>query len=370
MTGIKVLLGLSACLVASGGSAVGASITLADIEFGSASPTGNYRWLDVADQLYSAAYRGSYNYTKAQVQVTFETPGQSLRGVLAATNLKPNFAYQLKLEGTPGTPGGERIGLVGRWWQEEWNGAGWVNGANLNDKGTGYAPTPNDTTYFSRRDVADSTSPTGKHYKFTGYWVLGYFITDSQGNVALSFEGNSSYHVLWKTIQRARESADGPLQTTTFTPSTSQPAYAADYPQTTISIFGEWERLPVGGIHLAPGEYDGRMILTEESFHGSGGQYAGGWAAAMSSDISFECIAPTRPRLSGVAVTNGMVTFDILDCPIGITNQVERSFDLKAASAWASVFTFLSTTASTNWSEPLIGTSSGALYRVKSQLPP
>jgi hypothetical protein len=60
-----------------------------------------------------------------------------------------------------------------------------------------------------------------------------------------------------------------------------------DFPYQTVNIFGEWERLPVGEVYLQPGDYSAQIILTEESFHGSGGQYSGGWAAAMSADIEF-----------------------------------------------------------------------------------
>jgi hypothetical protein len=65
---------------------------------------------------------------------------------------------------------------------------------------------------------------------------------------------------------------DGPLKKTTFTGGDPDPAGAYDivYPETTVGIFGEWERLPIGGINLLPGEYEGQLVLTEESFHGSG----------------------------------------------------------------------------------------------------
>ena len=54
-----------------------------------------------------------------------------------------------------------------------------------------------------------------------------------------------------------------------------------------MSIFGEWERLPVDGIFLPEGDYGATLVLTEESFHGSGGTYAGFWAGAMSAWIEF-----------------------------------------------------------------------------------
>jgi hypothetical protein len=257
-------------------------------------PSGAYRWLDVADQAYGTNYQGTYTYSKATVNVAYDTAGSSLWGTLTANNLKPNFAYQLKLVGTPGTTDNERIGYSGRWWQEEWIGTIWANGQNLNSKGTGSSPNPNDQTYQNNRYVLDSSSPTGYRYRFTGYLVFDYFITDNNGDATIQFETGSSYHVIWKTTQQSNTANDGPLKIVTFDPNPSQPAYDTDYPSETISIFGEWERLPIGQVNLQPGEYNCQIVLTEESFHGSGGTLAGNWAGAMVANLNFSII-PTIP---------------------------------------------------------------------------
>ena len=268
-------------------NAISGTVNLEDIDSGQTSPTGEYRWLDVANQTYCETYRNNYNYTQATVNVTYNTHGYTLSGTLSAENLKPNFAYQLKLAGTPGTITNERIGLTGRWWQEEWNGTAWTNGQNLNNKGDGSSPNPNDLVYFSRRNITDPTSPTGLKYKFTGYLVFDYFITDEHGNASIYFDTGSCYHVLWKTTQRSRVADDGPIIKTRFIADSSNPAYDEDYPEQTVDIFGEWERLPMGGVPLQPGNYLAQIMLTEESFHGDGGQDAGNWAAAMGANISF-----------------------------------------------------------------------------------
>lgn len=262
------------------------TINLEDIDSGLTSPTGDYRWLDVANQSYSAIYRESYNYTQATVIVTYNTQGNTLYGTLDAINLKPNFAYQLKLVGTSGTVANERIGLAGRWWQEEWRGTAWTNGQNLNDKGDGSSPNPNDNIYNATKNIPDATSPTRLLYRYTGYLVFDYFITDEAGDATFTFEANSSYHVVWKTSQRGRTDADGPLKSSTFDANLSSPAYDIDYPVQTVSLFGEWERLPVGEKYLQTGNYAAQIMLTEESFHGIG-QYYGNWAATMSADIQF-----------------------------------------------------------------------------------
>ena len=116
------------------------TIYLADIDSHLTSPTGKFRWLDVADQAYSSSYRDSYDYTKATVKVSFAPAGEILKGIITARNLKPNFAYQIKLAGYPEAypVANECIGLAGRWWQEEWNGSEWTNGKILTTRETAH----------------------------------------------------------------------------------------------------------------------------------------------------------------------------------------------------------------------------------------
>jgi hypothetical protein len=186
----------------------------------------------------------------------------------------------------------EHIGLAGRWWQMEWDETDWAYGKNLNDKGDGSSPNPNDTRYFERVLVNDPNTPTGRHYRFTGYLVFDYFITDDSGNAVFDFVTDSSYHVLWKT-SHSRDPEDGPVKSTTFDPDPNSPAYDTDYGESTIAIFGEWERLPVGGLLLSQGSYDVSFVLTEESFHSCSVEYSGCWAGAMAGSVYFtipECI--------------------------------------------------------------------------------
>jgi hypothetical protein len=247
------------------------------------------RWKDVADQEYGSSFQETYDYSQATVSIQYSVLDETLTGTLTAQNLKPNFAYQLKLAGTPGTIDNEFLGFAGRWWQEEWNGTAWVNGQNLNNKGSGTSPNPNDNDYFARKSITDGSSQTGYHYRYTGYLLFGYFITDSNGDGNLYFETGNCYHVLWKTTQRAHVADDGPLKTVTFDPVLSA-AYDTDYPSSTVSIFGEWERLPMGSVNLAAGNYSCQIVLTEESFHGTG-PLEGNWAAAMNTNIFFSIIS-------------------------------------------------------------------------------
>ncbi len=44
----------------------------------------------------------------------------------------------------------------------------------------------------------------------------------------------------------------------------------------------------MGRVYLDPGNYTCQIILTEESFHGSAGNIAGHWAAAMEGHLEFD----------------------------------------------------------------------------------
>lgn len=288
-----------------------------------AGPSADYRWCDVADNVYCDNYRTNYLYSQADVEVTFSKADQFFKGTLTASSLKPNFAYQLKLVGVPGTSSNEKIGLTGRWWQEEWSGTAWTNGQNLNDKRPGTSPNNNDDAYSARKDTPDASSPTGLRYRYTGYLLFSYFITDSQGNATLDFRTDSSYHVLWKISQRTPEADDGPLDTVTFHPNSTQPAYLADHSSSTVSIYGEWERLPTGGVFLPPGEYSCELVLTEESFHGSGDSYAGNWAGALSGSISFTI--EQMPTLPVPFIPMGPIAaFASMIISLGITRTISR----------------------------------------------
>jgi len=301
---------LAAFIASFGGRcSFGATAALEPIPPGLTSPSGFYRWLDAADQPYGADYRASYRYDDAAVVVEYEDSAPTFKGTLTAAGLKPNFAYQLKLVGTPATGSNERIGLAGRWWEQVWLGTYWSAGWNLNYKGTGISPNPNDYTYFEHRDIPDDTSPTGKRYRHTGYLLLDYFITDELGSATVSFEANSSYHVLWKTSQLFPTVKDGPVKQATFDADAGDPGYDTDHPAQTVGVYGEWERLPVGGVFLQEGDYTAKLILTEESFHGSGGTWAGQWAAAVGCTVQFTI----TPRQFPAGDVNRDWAVDILD---------------------------------------------------------
>lgn len=247
---------------------------------GLTSPTGAYRWLDVADRPYGAAFCRRFRYRDVDVRVRCRARGSRFAGRLTARGLKPDFAYQLKLVGTPGTATNERLGLAGRWWEETWANGAWTAGANLNDKGDGMAPSPNDRMYLLHRD-APGDGPGGRRYRHTGYLAFAIFVTDARGRADVPFAAADSFHVFWKTSQRPPAVGDGPVTTRAVGPDPAQ----------TVGLYGEWERLPAGGVRLPPGDYRCRLVLTEESFHGTA-PLAGAWAAALAAPVRFRITAP------------------------------------------------------------------------------
>jgi hypothetical protein len=230
--------------------------------------------------------------------------------------------------GFAGTATNEAIGLAGRWWREEWDSAleQWANGTNSND-----------SDYYAKRYIEDESSPTIYHYKFTGYLLFDYFITGGNGETEpIDFLTDSSYHVLWKITQRTPDAADGPVKETTFDADSSL-AYndtGDDYLEKTVGIYGEVERTPVGGV--LPNFVDpvlAQLILTEESFHGSGGALAGSWAGAMGGIVAEcnnnnicdysedcdncpnDCISGDYGGVCGNGVCEPNVGEDCLSCP-------------------------------------------------------
>ena len=227
----------------------------------------NYRWRDIATNLYSAAYRDTYTYYDADVTVAFDLcPDSSFTGSLEADNLKPNFAYQMKIIGKPegiwGPAGddltNERIGYAGRWWRVQ------PDPGNADDQD--YEAHKNDPEYI-----------------YEGYLVFDFFVTGRFGEADFDFASTSSYHVLWWEQQRPRGSCDSPVEWSTVIGHAGDQAYDGDVGPTEVGVYGEIERLCYGETHLEPGVYNCRFGLTEESFHQSG-DGEGGWATVLMCD--------------------------------------------------------------------------------------
>jgi hypothetical protein len=297
-------LGLSAFfLLAMGGAALAASA-----QFGAVHWDDVYqRWRDVVTNPYVAAKKTTRFYDQAAVNVGFDDSAWTFKGSITATNLKPNFAYQVKLNGKPtrfwGADGddwaNEQLGYNGRWWVDQYDCVTrvWLRGWNSTDP---------EYQYWKANDFADCST----FYVFQGYLLFDYVVTDASGAVSKNFALDSSLHVLWKTSVRTPTAKDTKPATFTISALASSGWYSRDYATKQVSLYGEWEpgRPLPGKVLLPPGNYNVRLFLTEESFHETAAS-SGSWATVMSNDtIAFSVDgtpAPVPPGVTLLPVTAG-----------------------------------------------------------------
>jgi len=269
------------------------------------------RWRDIAENVYLGSYQTSFSYSHANVRVTYEEGGSSFIGTFDATGLKPNFAYQLKLEGKPTDDP--------------------ISDQHLRDAGRTYS------------DGGLSV----------GYVVFDYVVTDRNGNAHKQFHLDSSYHVLWKVSQRFPLTGDSsPVSyVVQGSPSDATGAYANPVGPTDVQIYAEWQsdRPTPGNVQLPPGTYDVKFIITEESFHSPQGDPTGGyWSTVMGCDVSFLCgpatVIPEAPYGTSMILLGMFLAFagfkwlhlhvmgthsfhfDIIESPLKYgSRQIERS---------------------------------------------
>lgn len=226
----------------------------------------NQYWKDAAGYAYQGTAdtsATSQDYAGAGVSVDYGVVGNQLTGKVTATGLKPNSAYQLKLEGSASLDS-------------------WTN-----------------TTLQS----------LGRNSSGTGFLIFGILTTDSSGNAVTPFTTDSSYHVLYRTtavpgspgVDATPAVDDGPVTWMNIDPDPTfisnpldprQPWYALDYSPMTVGVYGMREpgkALP-GTLTLPDGDYLCKFVLTEESFHDYTNGW--GWASPFKGEISFTVPAP------------------------------------------------------------------------------
>jgi hypothetical protein len=72
------------------------------------------------------------------------------------------------------------------------------------------------------------------------------------------------------------------------------------------------------------------------------------------------------PTLFNATISGGAISFGISNLTVGATNTIERSLDL-TTDDWTAVWTFVASSTSTNWSEPVQAGWTKAFYRLQSQ---
>ncbi len=160
---------------------------------------GSQRWRDTATTPYDVDPIGSYDYATATVQLEYSESGPALTCVLTGSGLKPNFTYQVKLNGKPSYSWGaagdddanERLGFAGRWRlsQVKKSTGSVVGGWNSDD---------DEYLLWKSRSFEDDTY----RYVFEGYLLFDYVVTDAAGDASQTLSVDSSFHVLWKVSQR------------------------------------------------------------------------------------------------------------------------------------------------------------------------
>ena len=237
------------------------------------------RWFDIADNplggFIDASQKFSYAGAHVKLHYAKTPPVPYFLGRIEARGLKPNFSYQLKLTGKP-DKGVWGWGAQGDEWANEQLGfAGrWFCGHPVHKSGTNF-----DDNHF--REYYQNALPGAEH-NIGGYVYMGEFVTDGQGNAAEVFWGEHPYHIKWLSWQGGAKNVwagQSVLQTSKY-------GYGAAPPPSAVSAYYENEPGRTQPLTLAPGRYNCRFVITEETFHnpvnarGSGGY----WKTVLASE--------------------------------------------------------------------------------------
>jgi hypothetical protein len=235
-------------------------------------PNQKPRWMNIADYLYASSFRSTFRYPDNTVTLTYTTQEAPLRFTVRAPyrTLKPDFCYQMKIEGPrqpwSNDPTGDdfvnyQLGSNGRWWCDSCNAS-----------------------------LADGQVAAHAGHYVKGYLYFDFLVTDRNGAAQQTATVSNSYHVTWKTSQRARAANDGRVRSCLVAGTKDGWAYDRNRRAVTVGLYGEWEpgRALPGTLALAPGSYGGvEFRLTEESFHSSN-PHGGTWRTVMSApNLSF-----------------------------------------------------------------------------------
>lgn len=238
------------------------------------------RWLDVADNPLSAFLDGSQKFDYAGAQVTLHyaknPPVPYFLGRIEARGLKPNFSYQLKLMGKPDKGVWGWGPQADEWANEQLGFAGrWFCGHPVHRSGTNF-----DDNHF--REFYKNALPGAEH-NIGGYIFMGEFVTDGQGNADRLFWGDHPYHIKWLSWQSGAK--DVSAGQSVIEPKNY--GYGANPPTpSSVTAFYENEPGRTQPLTLAPGTYNCRFVITEESFHNpvSARGQGGYWKTVLATE--------------------------------------------------------------------------------------
>ncbi len=258
-------------------------------------PKAAPRWRDIANNAYSSAFRASFSYAMAQVALSYDRAPNVpfFAGHISARGLKPNFAYQLKLAGKPvgGPQGwGTARSFIEATSQEQSatpishlvSGTA-VGGDNWTNQQLGYANRWWDDTLAPSTNLDDAYFRANyPNHTVYGYVFLGDFVTDSAGNAEADVRGDRSLHITWQDGQSGAK--DVAFNTFSVASSPSNYGYDAPLPTTSQKLWYELETGRTQPVRLARGTYHCRLLVTEEAFHGAGGEGGGVWQTVLATE--------------------------------------------------------------------------------------
>ncbi|MBI2298555.1 MAG: hypothetical protein HYU66_06305 [Armatimonadetes bacterium] len=252
------------------------------------------RWKDIGDGVYADGFKLNDSASLGVITLRYaQQPGAPyFVGEIKGAGLKPNFFYQMKLMGKPGTgtqaagrakPSPSPNGLwrdgtadmssnkallqAGRWW-------------NYRTEDPAFTTT-NDTSVLRSADYKNGWVP--------GYIYFGGFFTDKNGNTGSDGDGvadfipiasDHCYHITGKTGQGIGQDTT-PVDYTVVR--TSSWGYLVDELGPVVSLWYEKEPDDPLNVSLPRGTYNVVLMITEESFHASDPD-GGNWRSVRVSD--------------------------------------------------------------------------------------
>ncbi|MBI2299165.1 MAG: PKD domain-containing protein [Armatimonadetes bacterium] len=284
------------------------------IAFNDQWPSSLPRFYDIADQLFKKTL------PPGTIQFRYDpSPGNPwLVGEIKGWNLKPNFCYQLKLAGKPGTSTG---GLWGAEADMATNGAILTNGRWWNYQ-------TEDAAFNTTNAAVVMRSRSYKDGWVAGYVYFGYVLTDEKGSIKcyggktepavadasgwVPISANRCYHITAKTGQSG---FTPPADTAPIAYDLTQSDYGYANPTsgtTTISLWYEKEPDNPLDFSLPAGNHDVVLVVTEESFHNNLGgltntEDGGYWDTVWVSDWSL--VASPKTGGSYTTARGGPIRF-------------------------------------------------------------
>jgi hypothetical protein len=260
-------------------------ISFAD-QWGSAKP----RWMDIGDFVYSTGFKSTFiSAQTGTITLKYDSAPTVpyFVGEIKAQGLKPNFCYQMKLMGKPGTNSGG--GLWG-------TAAGMAANETLLRAGRWWNYKTEDPAFTTTNDRTVLRSADYKAGWVAGYLYFGYFVTNEYGSTDAGSMGdgdpwtgdfipiaaNHSYHITWKTGQSGTQSTAPITYTIVRTTDWGYESIPSGEETEDVALWFEKESDDPMGVTLPAGTYDVVLMITEESFHSSGD--GGCWLTVRVSD--------------------------------------------------------------------------------------